>query len=102
MEYQRFIVKPSVDMYPGIRVTKETNLEYKTDNVEQTIKDLVLHSVTKVKGDSYESVYDTTIYLQEGDVLVFEDKGRGYIKPASEVMTVKEAINELSNIVDLG
>ena len=97
-----FIRKPSIDMYPGIRVTKDTVLSYANDNVEQTLKGLVFHSKTKVKGEGYESVYDTTIHLKEGDVLVFEEEGRGYIKPVEDMMTVAEAIGELSCIKDVG
>ena len=97
-----YIRKPSIDLYPGIRVDKDTVLEYKNDNVEQVLKDLVFHSETKVKGDGFGSVYDTTIYLQEGDVIVFEEEGRGYIKPVEEFVTIEEAIQELENIKDLG
>lgn len=99
---QVFIRKPSIDLYPGIRVDKETVLEYKNDNVEQTIKDLVLRSVAKVKGEGYESVSETTIYLEEGDILLFEDGERGYIKPVAGFVTIEEAIDDLTNIKDLG
>ena len=98
---QRFIKKPSIDMLAGSRVDKDTTLEYKNDNVEQTLKDLVFHSVTKVTGDNFESTYDTTIQLNEGDILIFEEEGRGYIKPVEEFMTVKEAIEEFNCISDL-
>lgn len=98
---QRFIKKPSIDMYAGIRVEKDTTLEHKNDNVDQTLKDLVFHSITKVKGDNFESVYDTTIQLKEGDILIFEEEGRGYIKPVEEFVTVKEAIEEFNCISDL-
>lgn len=99
---QVFIRKPSVDLYPGIRVTKDTELEFKNENVKQTVKDLVLHSLTKVKGDGFKSKYDTTIQLEEGDVLIFEDEGRGYIKPVEGFVTIEEAIADLENIKDLG
>lgn len=99
---KNFIRKPSIDLYPGIRVTKDTVLEYKNENVTQTVKNLVLHSVTKVKGDNFKSKYDTTIKLNEGDALVFEDEGRGYIKPVEEFVTIEEAISDLTNIKDLG
>lgn len=99
---QVFIQKPSIDLYPGIRVEKDTVLEYENDNVKQKLGNLVFHSVTKVKGESYESVYDTTIYLKEGDVLVFEEEGRGYIKPVEHFVTITEAIEELTNIKDVG
>ena len=99
---QVFIRKPNIDLHPGIRVAKDTELEYKNENVQQTLKDLVLHTIMKVKGTGYESVYDTTIYLNEGDVLVFEEEGRGYIKPVEEMVSIAEAIDDLTNIKDLG
>lgn len=99
---QVFIKKPSIDLYPGISVEKDTVLEYKNENVEQRLENLVFHSITKVKGEGFESVYDTTIHLKEGDVLVFEEEGRGYIKPVEEFVTIAEAIEELTNIKDLG
>ena len=97
-----FIRKPSIDMYGGIRVTKDTVLEYENENVQQKVEDLVFHSVTKVIGEGYESTYDTTIRLEEGDVLVFEQEGRGYIKPVEQFVTIAEAIEELTNIKDVG
>ena len=99
---QVFIRKPSIDMYAGIYVTKETELNYENDNVKQTLKDLEFHSITKVKGENYVSVYDTTITLEEGDVLVFEEEGRGYIKPVEEFVTIGEAIEDLKAIEDIG
>ena len=99
---QKFIRKPSIDLYPGIRVDKDTSFEYKNDNVEQKLNDLMFHSVTKVKGEGYDSTYITNIELQEGDVLLLEDEGRGYIKPVDSFVTIEEAIEELSNIKDLG
>ena len=99
---QNFIMKPSIDLYPGIRVDKDTVLEYKNDNVEQTLAGLVFHSVAKAKGENYESVLDTTIHLNEGDILVFEEEGRGYIKPVEPLVTIEDAIADLKNIKDLG
>ena len=99
---QVFIRKPSIDLFPGIRVTKDTELEYKNENVQQTVKDLVLHAIMQVKGEGYESVYDTTIYLNEGDVLIFEEEGRGYVKPVEQMVTIAEAIEDYTNIKDLG
>lgn len=99
---QKFIMRPNIDMQVGIKVTKATELDFKNDNVEQTLKDLVLRSKTTIKGDNFESVYDTTITLNEGDVLIFEEDGRGYIKPVADFVTVAEAIEDLTNIKDLG
>ena len=99
---QRFIRKPSVDMYAGIKVTKDTTLEYENEYVKQTLKDLVFNSVTTVKGDNFESTYNTTITLNEGDVLIFEEEKRGYIAPVDKFVTIAEAIEDYENIKDLG
>lgn len=97
-----FIRKPSIDMVVGIVVTKDTELAYENENVKQTLKDLVFHSITRVKGEGYESTYDTTIYLKDGDVLVFEEEGRGYIKPVEEFVTIQDAIKDLEDIKTVG
>lgn len=97
-----FIRKPCIDRYPGIRVQKDTVLEYEHENVKQELRDLVFHCITKVIGDGFESTYDTTIYLEEGDVLVYESESRGYVKPVEGFVSVAEAIEELTNIKDLG
>lgn len=99
---QKFIRKPSLDMFAGVRVTKETTLEYENENVKQTLKDLVFNSVTTVKGDNFESTYNTTINLNEGDVLIFEEEKRGYIAPVEKFVTIAEAIEDYENIKDLG
>lgn len=101
MKFQKFMRKPNINMLAGIKVTKETELEYKNASVKQTLKNLVFKSVTTVKGEGYESKYTTTIHLKEGDTLIFEEEGRGYIKPVEEFVTVKEAIEELKCIEDL-
>ena len=76
-------------------------LEYENENVKQTLKDLVFESTTTVKGENFTSEYHTTITLNEGDVLIFEEEGRGYIKPVEEFVTVAEAIEELELIKEV-
>lgn len=99
---RNFIRKPSIDLYPGVRVDKDTVLEYKSETVEQKVENLLLHSISKVKGEGFESKTETTIFLKEGDILLFEDGERGYIKPVAGFVTIKEAIDDLTNIKDLG
>lgn len=98
---KRFIKKPALDMLAGIKVTKETELTFENEHVKQELKDLVLHSITTVTGEGYRSTYDTYIDLKEGDVLIFEEDSRGYIKPVEEFVTITEAIEDLENIKDL-
>lgn len=97
-----FVRKPCIDLFPGVRVYKDTVLEYKNENVEQKVENLLLHSVSTIKGDGFESKTETTIYLEEGDILLFEDGERGYIKPVAGFVTIEGAIEDLTNIKDLG
>lgn len=97
-----FIRRPNIELLSGVRVTKDTEIEFENENVKQTIKDLVLFSISTIKGEGYESLNETTIYLSEGDVLIFEEEGRGYIKPLEGFVTIAEAIDDLVNIKDLG
>lgn len=98
---QKFIIKPSIDMYEGIVVIKDTVLDYENENVKQSVRNLTLHSETIVRGEDYKSIYRTTINLNEGDILIFEEEGRGYIKPVEKFVTVKEAIEELECIKEM-
>lgn len=97
-----FIAKPRIDLYSGVKVDKDTVLEYENECVKQTVKDLEMRSETTVKGEGFESKYTTVIHLKEGDVLIFEEEGRGYIKPVEEFVTIAEAIDDLTNIKDVG
>lgn len=99
---KKFIIKPSIDLYPGVRVTKETDIEFKNEKVHQTIRDLKMHSIIKTSGEGFESIHDVTVQLREGDILVFEENGRGYIKPVEPMQTVEEAMEDLKHIKDLG
>lgn len=102
MEHIRYIKKPSLTMYPGICVKADTTFTFRSETTEQTLENLVFHSVTRVSGENYKSTYDTTIYLKEGDVLIYEDEERGYFKPAERLVTIKDAAEELACIKDLG
>lgn len=99
---QRFIRRPNIELLTGICVSKDTKIEFENENVKQTIENLVLRSESTIKGEGFESTNHTTIYLNEGDVLVFEEEGRGYIKPVEAFVTIAEAIEDLTNIKDLG
>jgi hypothetical protein len=57
--------------------------------------------VANVSGEGYKSILDTTVELQDGDILIFENEGRGYIKPVEPFVTVEEAIADLEVIKEM-
>lgn len=100
MKYKKFIRQPSIDMIAGIIVDKNTELTYENENVKQSLKDLVLRTCAWDKGEKYERVNETKIFLEEGDVLLFDEGGRGYIAPLEKFVTVDEAIEELKCVFE--
>ena len=95
---EQFIIKPDVTLYHGVRVDKNTKLDYKSEDIVQTVENLQLKSKMVIKNDDFESEMNTTVFLKEGDILVFEEEGRGYVKPVQEMYTVEDAIKELELI----
>lgn len=96
-----FIRRPSVDIFRGIRVNKDTAIEYTGENVKQTIKDLVFRQEMTVKGERFDGTYVTNVYLDEGDILIFESEERGYVKPVEGFSTVEEAMDDLAIIKEM-
>lgn len=97
-----FILKPSVELYRGIRVNRDTDLTYETENIKQSVKDMVLRTEMTVKGECFDGVYTTNVYLEEGDVLIFESEERGYVKPTVGFVSVAEALDDIKNIQEMG
>lgn len=92
---QNFIIKPDISFYPGIKVDKNTELEYSNEFVKQELKKLTLHSLIKKETDDYTSTTELVLKLKKGDILIL-DADRGYILPGIPLATVDETIEELS------
>lgn len=101
-----FVVNPSVKLFGGIKVTKDTEFETYNDDktVYQTMKDLVL--TTKITKESEyngikmqeESKLITTV--PEGTVLIWGED-TGYIIPNYTMVKVEDAIKSLEQIKDI-
>lgn len=96
---RKFIMKPDITFYEGIKIDKETKLEFENEYVKQSINNLVLKTNKKEKTDKYESVFDLTINLDDGEILLFEEE-RGYFLPSLPMATVTDAIEDLEAIKD--
>ena len=78
----------------GVRLDKYIEIE---DLSRSRIQKLIEDGMVTVNGQ----VARGRDKLKEGDILVFEEEGRGYIKPVEEFVTIAEAIEDLTNIKDL-
>lgn len=95
MEYLQFMRQPNINMVAGIKVTKNTDIEYETGDTKQSIKDLVYHSVTHTVNDNVEVTQEVTVKLNEGDIVLYPSDEQGYVVPANKYMTVTDAIQQL-------
>ena len=95
MDYIKFIRQPNISMVAGIKATKDTDIEYETENTKQTIKDLVYKSTTTTSKDNVEVTQEVTVQLNEGDIVLYPSDEQGYVVPAGKYMTVEDAIEEL-------
>lgn len=94
---RKFIMKPDITFYDGIMINKDTKLDFENEYVKQTIENLVLKTNKKEKTEKYESEFNLTIKLDEGEILLFEEE-RGYFLPSLPMSTVKDAMEDLEAI----
>lgn len=104
MKHELFVEHPSIELKEGIKVTKDTELTYKTEKVEQTLSGLVLKTVIEDEGtngiNTYKSKSEVTINLNEGDILLFHES-RGYYLPPYPVVTIDDAISDICSLSDI-
>ena len=91
-----YVPIPQPDVYYGIKVDKKTKLVYENESVSQKIEDLVLYTEQNIKTDTFETHVETKLKLEEGDLLLLEEDGRGYFKPANIPFgSIDDALREL-------
>ena len=104
MDYEIFVRQPNVELYRGIRVKKDTEITYESENVKQTVKGLVLNIESVEFGvsgvNSYRSENKIEIRLNEGDILLFEDK-RGFYLPVTAFCSPAQAAEDLFSLKDI-
>jgi len=94
---RKFIFKPDITLYSGVLVNKDTKLEYKNDNVEQKLENLVLEMTTYTKENNYEARSNLVFHLNEGDILLFDEEV-GYQVPRVPMTTLKDALIDIEAI----
>lgn len=101
MKFELFVDQPSLDLKKGIQVHKDTEVSFKTENVEQFLKDLKLDTIMDEEGNnginSYKSKSHISITLNEGDILLF-DPSRGYYLSRYPQTTIEQAIEDISSL----
>lgn len=100
MKKKMFILKPSLDLFEGIKVYKNTKLEFENENVKQEVSDLQLTCELREKGTNYKSVTQLIIELNEGDILQFDEE-KGYFLPRFPLYNIDEAINDYKTLKDV-
>jgi len=101
MKHELFVEQPNIELKEGIRVTKDTELTYKNDKVEQVLKDLVLETMLEDEGTNGINTYNSKSYirinLNGGEILLF-DEARGYYMPPYPMSSVEDAISDMESL----
>ena len=104
MKFDLFVEQPNIDLKMGIKVTKETELTYSNNKVEQELKNLVLETILEEEGSNGVNTYTSRSYvrinLNDGDVLLF-DENRGYYMPPYPVESIDDAISDIESLKGL-
>jgi hypothetical protein len=104
MKHEMFVEQPVLDLMEGIRVTEETELYFKNETVEQTLKGLVLETIKDDAGSNGVNTYTSKsyikIHLNAGDILLFDEQ-RGYYMPPYPVTGIDDAINDITSLADI-
>jgi hypothetical protein len=96
---RKFILKPDITLYSGVQVFKDTKLEYKNENVDQKLENLVLEMTTYTKENNYEVRSNLTFHLSEGDILLYDEEV-GYQVPRVPMSTLKDALTDIEALQD--
>ena len=101
---EKFIIQPSIKVFVGLTVKRDSVIDFKNDVVEQSLKDLVL--TTKINKESdynglktnEESIIKTE--LKEGVRLIMSEE-EGYIISPYKMATIDEAVKQLKEIQEI-
>lgn len=96
-----FVEQPNIDLKIGIKVTKDTEIMYQNEKVDQVLKDLKLETMLKDEGTNGVNTYKSKTYicinLNAGDILLF-DESRGYYMPPYPVESIEDAISDIESL----
>ena len=95
MELEDYVRTPDITIYKGLKVTKQTNIEFKSKYGRQKIKNLIYTRWERKETDKYISETKTTVPLKEGTLIIFQGEEQGYVVPAEKFEPIDEAIEEL-------
>lgn len=94
-----YVPIPKPDVYFGIKVSKDTKIEFKNDFVNQRIDNLVLYTDYTIENEKFKSEIKNELKLEDGDLLLLEEDNRGYFKPQEiKFGSIDEAIEEMNFI----
>lgn len=106
MNNELFLIKPSLKLYYGRTIKKDTEFDEKTDNgeVHQILKDLTLTTFVK-KESEYNGIKSTeesklVQTLPEGIVLLWTE-AEGYIVPNVPMYKMKDLELEIRDVKEI-
>ena len=96
----RYVARPRLNLYGGIKVSKDTEFTTVSDDgtIKQTVKDLLLTTEVNIQHEDELNTKEYSLLtqeLQEGYILIWtEDKGYMITDSRSELVPIEQAIEE--------
>ena len=95
MNFENYVRNPDITVYKGLKVKKDTNIEFKSKNGKQKIKNLIYTRWEKIEAENYTTETKTTVPLKEGQLVLFNGEEQGYVIPLEQFKTLDEAIEDI-------
>lgn len=96
----RYVSRPKLNMYGGIKVSKDTEFTTVSDDgtIKQTVKDLLLTTEVNIQHEDELNTKEYSLLtqeLQEGYILIWtEDKGYMVTDSRSDLVPIEQAVEE--------
>jgi len=91
-----YVAMPQPDVYYGVKVDKDTKLEFKNDFVTQRVENLTLYTTQKFEEEGFKGYSETEVQLQDGELILLEEEKRGYFRTKIRFGSIDEAIEEMN------
>ena len=96
-----YVLKPDIKPYKAMKVDKDTEFTFENEKVSQELKDLELKTFRLVNEERYSTKIESTIHLNEGDVILLDEENIGWFLPGEPVETIEDAIRDYKIIAEV-
>lgn len=96
-----YVLKQDIKPYRAMKVDKNTEFTFENEKVNQELNNLELKTFRQVNEEKYSTKIESTIHLNEGDVILLDEENIGWFLPGEPVETIEDAIRDYNVIAGI-